>query len=159
MVWAAPVQRSSPSSNTEGWSALHTTGYPTLRSRPFPRPSLSAKHNRRNAYHSRRSYHRVHLIRRQHHRVGKLNGRIKDITFKGQHTFNLLLFAIVLGLAIFLLWHPAQDYPALFYGLFALALLYGIAFVLPYRWRGHARRHLPPQLLHRRRRCLWRLPL
>ena len=32
---------------------------------------------------------------------GKLNGRIKDVTFKGQHLFNLLMLVIVLFLSIY----------------------------------------------------------
>ncbi|MGO8055695.1 NAD(P)(+) transhydrogenase (Re/Si-specific) subunit beta, partial [Rhizobium leguminosarum] len=32
---------------------------------------------------------------------GKLNGKIKDFSFKGQHIFNLGLLAIILGLATF----------------------------------------------------------
>lgn len=78
---------------------------------------------------------------------GKLNGKIKDFTFKGQHIVNLLVLAITLGLAVyFVITGPVRDYlddvkkilPVLsenstpiFYILFAFALLYGVFFVLP----------------------------
>src|SRR6195952_3820427 len=32
---------------------------------------------------------------------GKLNGKIKDFSFKGQHIFNLVVFALVIGAAVF----------------------------------------------------------
>ena len=35
---------------------------------------------------------------------GKLNGRVKDITFKGQHLFNLFLLIVVVGLATWFLF-------------------------------------------------------
>ena len=34
---------------------------------------------------------------------GKLNGKIKDFSFKGQHIFNLTLLAVILGLAVFII--------------------------------------------------------
>lgn len=61
----------------------------------------------------------------------KLNGRMKDIAFPGQHIFNLVLLAVILGLAVYLVgWVPASSH-LLFYGIFALALIYGLFFVLP----------------------------
>jgi H+-translocating NAD(P) transhydrogenase subunit beta len=62
---------------------------------------------------------------------GKLNGKIKDFAFNGQHIFNLLLFAIIVLLAAYLLiWLP--DYgDIIFYIIFLLSLLYGVFFVLP----------------------------
>jgi NAD(P) transhydrogenase subunit beta len=62
---------------------------------------------------------------------GKLNGRIKDLIFKGQHAFNLALLGLMVGLAAYLLHTYSIDKPIIFYGLFALSLIYGIAFVLP----------------------------
>lgn len=78
---------------------------------------------------------------------GKLNGKIKDFTFKGQHIVNLLVLAITVGLAVyFVISGPLRDdlddvrkiLPVLnegaapvFYILFAFALLYGVFFVLP----------------------------
>lgn len=62
---------------------------------------------------------------------GKLNGSIKDFSFKGQHIFNLVLLGIILGLAIYLIaFLPAQG-AIIFYVLFALSLLYGTFFVFP----------------------------
>ncbi len=62
---------------------------------------------------------------------GKLNGSIKDFSFKGQHIFNLVLLGIILGLAIYLVaFLPAQG-AIIFYVLFALSLLYGTFFVFP----------------------------
>ncbi len=81
---------------------------------------------------------------------GKLNGKVKDFTFKGQHIFNIILLLAILGLAAFLLisiqkepiidpqnvWVTANaPIPELFlyivYGIFALSLLYGVFFVFP----------------------------
>jgi NAD(P) transhydrogenase subunit beta len=81
---------------------------------------------------------------------GKLNGRVKDFTFKGQHIFNLALFAIILvgaGYVLFSfnplpeidlnhIWITANaPVPVLtrtiFYLVFVLAALYGVLFVLP----------------------------
>ncbi|HWB92666.1 MAG TPA: NAD(P)(+) transhydrogenase (Re/Si-specific) subunit beta [Puia sp.] len=79
----------------------------------------------------------------------KLNGRIKDFAFKGQHAANILLLAIILAGAVYVLFtahgpfqevtdifstadtHSNAAPQAVFYGVFVLALLYGIAFVLP----------------------------
>lgn len=62
---------------------------------------------------------------------GKLNGKIKDFSFKGQHIVNLLLLGIIAVLIIFILVaRPAATIP-LFYTILALALLYGIMFVFP----------------------------
>lgn len=83
---------------------------------------------------------------------GKLNGKVKDYTFKGQHVFNILLLLIIVGLGVFLIFNlsaasaaPAvvQDlvlrpvqldpslYYILFYAIFILSVLYGVFFVLP----------------------------
>ena len=62
---------------------------------------------------------------------GKLNGKIKDFSFNGQHIFNLVLLAVIVGLAAYVIgWLPANA-SLFFYGTFALALLYGVFFVLP----------------------------
>lgn len=62
---------------------------------------------------------------------GKLNGKIKDFAFKGQHIFNLLLLGIIIGLAVYLTgWMPANG-KLIFYIIFALSLLYGVFFVFP----------------------------
>lgn len=81
---------------------------------------------------------------------GKLNGRIRDFAFKGQHIVNLFLLLLVLGLAAYILFSfkndrtidpahlwvtansPAPPYAGLlFYVVVGLALLYGVFFVLP----------------------------
>ena len=81
---------------------------------------------------------------------GKLNGRIKDKSFKGQHIINLLLFSAVLILAIVLVFAfpKYQELPEgflfkmqenssfsnlkiIFYLVFILSLVYGIFFVMP----------------------------
>lgn len=62
---------------------------------------------------------------------GKLNGKIKDFSFNGQHIFNILLLIIILGLAAYIVgWQP-QNASIFFYTTFALSLLYGVFFVLP----------------------------
>ena len=62
---------------------------------------------------------------------GKLNGSIKDYSFKGQHIFNLLLLGVIIGLAAYLIgWMPSQSI-VVFYVIFFLSLLYGIFFVFP----------------------------
>jgi H+-translocating NAD(P) transhydrogenase subunit beta len=62
---------------------------------------------------------------------GKLNGKIKDFSFKGQHIFNLLLFAIIVLLAIYLIvWLPDFG-DIIFYIILLLSLLYGVFFVFP----------------------------
>ncbi|MFC0774890.1 NAD(P)(+) transhydrogenase (Re/Si-specific) subunit beta [Terrimonas alba] len=62
---------------------------------------------------------------------GKLNGRVKDFSFKGQHIFNIVLLLVILSLAVYLIgWIPANA-AIIFYAIFALSLLYGVFFVFP----------------------------
>jgi NAD(P) transhydrogenase subunit beta len=62
---------------------------------------------------------------------GKLNGKIKDFSFNGQHIANLLLMGIITVLIVFILVaRPAATIP-LFYTILAIALLYGVLFVFP----------------------------
>ena len=61
----------------------------------------------------------------------KLSGKQKDISFKGQHIFNLILFAIIIAGAIIAYNVTPEMAPTYFYVTFALAVLYGIFFVLP----------------------------
>jgi len=62
---------------------------------------------------------------------GKLNGKVKDFSFKGQHIFNLLLLGIIIGLTTYLVgWIPEQS-QLIFYIIFGLSILYGVFFVLP----------------------------
>lgn len=69
---------------------------------------------------------------------GKLNGSIKDFTFKGQHIFNLVILFIILVLGIYLLSSAAETEAApvlklkiTFYLILFLSLLYGVCFVFP----------------------------
>ena len=62
---------------------------------------------------------------------GKLNGRVKDFTFKGQHLFNLVLLAIIVGLAVTIIALRPEETILFFYIIFALSLLYGVFFVFP----------------------------
>ena len=80
---------------------------------------------------------------------GKLNGKIKDTIFKGQHLLNLVILAVILIFSvIFLVVTPAYaeliapgqlaTFPVishtssfLFFSILILSLLYGIFFVLP----------------------------
>lgn len=62
---------------------------------------------------------------------GKLNGKVKDFSFKGQHIFNLLLLAVIVVLTTYLIgWVPANG-QLIFYIIFALSLSYGVFFVFP----------------------------
>jgi H+-translocating NAD(P) transhydrogenase subunit beta len=60
---------------------------------------------------------------------GKLNGKVKDFSFKGQNILNLVLLFTALGLAGYLIFNPAQSY--LFYIIWGMSLLYGVLFVFP----------------------------
>jgi NAD(P) transhydrogenase subunit beta len=62
---------------------------------------------------------------------GKLNGRVKDIIFKGQHLFNLLLLIVVVALATWFLFDISVDNFFVFYIIAFLAMVYGVCFVLP----------------------------
>jgi H+-translocating NAD(P) transhydrogenase subunit beta len=60
---------------------------------------------------------------------GKLNGKIKDFTFKGQHIFNIVLLLVALGLSAYII--SDLNASKLFYLVLILALVYGVFFVLP----------------------------
>lgn len=62
---------------------------------------------------------------------GKLNGRIKDYSFNGQQILNLLLLAVVVSLSVYLISSLSASNAYLFYVLAAIALNYGVVFVLP----------------------------
>jgi NAD(P) transhydrogenase subunit beta len=62
---------------------------------------------------------------------GKLNGKIKDFSFKGQHFINILLLAFVIGMAIFTFDANVHRAIIPFFITILLALLYGILFVMP----------------------------
>jgi len=60
---------------------------------------------------------------------GKLNGKVKDLSFPGQNILNLILLAVALSLGAYLIINPDQSY--ILYIILALALTYGVLFVLP----------------------------
>lgn len=62
---------------------------------------------------------------------GKLNGKIKDFSFKGQHIFNIGLLLVILSLAVYLIGGMPSNAQLIFYIIFALSLVYGIFFVMP----------------------------
>jgi H+-translocating NAD(P) transhydrogenase subunit beta len=62
---------------------------------------------------------------------GKLNGKIKDISFKGQHILNILIFIIIIIITTYLLFNLKLSNRSYFYLVFLLSLLYGVFFVLP----------------------------
>ena len=62
---------------------------------------------------------------------GKLNGSVKDHSFNGQHIVNLLLFFAAVGLAAWITISLPANSHFMVYGVLALALLYGVFFVLP----------------------------
>jgi NAD(P) transhydrogenase subunit beta len=62
---------------------------------------------------------------------GKLNGSIKDFSFKGQQVFNIGLLIAILGMAGYLVADISLSNAFLFYIIFAAALVYGVLFVMP----------------------------
>jgi NAD(P) transhydrogenase subunit beta len=62
---------------------------------------------------------------------GKLNGKIKDFSFKGQHMANNILILVIFGLAAYMLIASPEETVLFFYVIVALALLYGVFFVMP----------------------------
>jgi H+-translocating NAD(P) transhydrogenase subunit beta len=62
---------------------------------------------------------------------GKLSGKIKDYSFKGQHLFNIIILILVLATAVFTYFSNTQTVNIPFFVTVALALLYGVFFVLP----------------------------
>ncbi|HEV8082910.1 MAG TPA: NAD(P)(+) transhydrogenase (Re/Si-specific) subunit beta [Chitinophagaceae bacterium] len=63
--------------------------------------------------------------------LGKLSGKIKDFSFRGQHIFNLLVLALVLAAAVFTYQTNVKGANIPFFITVFLALLYGVFFVLP----------------------------
>jgi len=62
---------------------------------------------------------------------GKLSGKIKDHSFRGQHVFNLLVLAVILVLGAFLDTRSVGT-PAVYFNIIlVLAVIYGVLFVLP----------------------------
>jgi NAD/NADP transhydrogenase beta subunit len=61
----------------------------------------------------------------------KLNGRIKDYAFKGQHILNLILLITAIAISSWIISNPVAVPHPVFYIVFLLALIYGVLFVLP----------------------------
>lgn len=83
---------------------------------------------------------------------GKLNGKIRDFSFKGQHIVNSVMLMVILALTAWMIYkYTIQDslplkiaessiildhqfflfFAGLFYTILALSILYGVLFVLP----------------------------
>lgn len=62
---------------------------------------------------------------------GKLNGKVKDFSFKGQHIFNIVLLLIILSLAGWMIIDFTKISNGVFYLIFGLSIIYGVFFVLP----------------------------
>ena len=60
---------------------------------------------------------------------GKLNGKVKDFSFKGQNILNLLFLAAAIVVAGYLVYIP--EFEGLLYVVLALSVIYGVMFVLP----------------------------
>jgi len=63
---------------------------------------------------------------------GKLSGKVKDFSFKGQHIINIILLVTSIGLSFYIGANLySGDTMLLFYGLFFLTIVYGVFFVMP----------------------------
>ncbi|MEY3576525.1 MAG: hypothetical protein RL394_107, partial [Bacteroidota bacterium] len=62
---------------------------------------------------------------------GKLNGKIKDFAFKGQHIINLVILLLNIAIAAFIIVARPEETPLFFYAILVLSILYGVFFVLP----------------------------
>ncbi|MHB1176860.1 MAG: NAD(P)(+) transhydrogenase (Re/Si-specific) subunit beta [Daejeonella sp.] len=62
---------------------------------------------------------------------GKLNGSIKDFSFKGQHIANLAIFAVIIILSAYLIIFSNRAASGFFYVVLVLSVMYGLFFVLP----------------------------
>jgi NAD(P) transhydrogenase subunit beta len=62
---------------------------------------------------------------------GKLNGKVKDFSFKGQHLLNNLFIIIAFTLAAYMVIGLPVGLQTYFYIILGLSLFYGVFFVLP----------------------------
>ncbi|MCO5291094.1 MAG: NAD(P)(+) transhydrogenase (Re/Si-specific) subunit beta [Chitinophagaceae bacterium] len=62
---------------------------------------------------------------------GKLDGKIKDFAFPGQHIVNILILLAIVGLSVYLAVNFSPDQSYIFYTILALSLIYGLFFVFP----------------------------
>jgi NAD(P) transhydrogenase subunit beta len=61
----------------------------------------------------------------------KLDGRLNDYSFNGQHIVNILMLIITLGLTCMILFLRPEETITFFYAILAISAIYGILFVLP----------------------------
>jgi len=61
----------------------------------------------------------------------KLDGRLNDYAFNGQHIVNILLLLVTIGLTAMIIILRPEETITFFYAALALSALYGILFVLP----------------------------
>jgi NAD(P) transhydrogenase subunit beta len=62
---------------------------------------------------------------------GKLNGKIKDFAFGGQHIINQVILLLNVAIAAYMIIVRPEQTHLLFYVVVALSVLYGVFFVLP----------------------------
>jgi H+-translocating NAD(P) transhydrogenase subunit beta len=62
---------------------------------------------------------------------GKLNGSVRDYTFRGQHIVNIAVLLIIVLLAAYLIIAMPEFSVGLFYSILFLSLVYGVFFVMP----------------------------
>ncbi len=62
---------------------------------------------------------------------GKLNGKIKDYSFKGQNLVNILILVLILLLLAYVIFLRPDQTPFFFYLIFILSIVYGFFFVMP----------------------------
>jgi H+-translocating NAD(P) transhydrogenase subunit beta len=62
---------------------------------------------------------------------GKLNGSIKDFTFKGQHLVNMLVLVMIVFVSAYIVIQGGNVGLYVFYLLFAMSIVYGVLFVFP----------------------------
>ncbi len=62
---------------------------------------------------------------------GKLNGSIRDKSFRGQHILNLVLLSVIALTTMFVVFARPEATGGLFYIILALSLFYGVLFVMP----------------------------
>jgi H+-translocating NAD(P) transhydrogenase subunit beta len=62
---------------------------------------------------------------------GKLDGRVKDFAFPGQHIVNIIVLMAIVALSVYLVIDFEVNEAYIFYIIFALSVVYGLFFVFP----------------------------
>jgi len=62
---------------------------------------------------------------------GKLDGRVKDFSFPGQHIVNILILLAIVALSVYLVLNFSPSNAVVFYLILVLAIVYGLFFVFP----------------------------